>query len=254
MTSLTPVRTGLGEASSAGPVLSVTRATVGYRQHPVVLDVDLDVAPGEAVALMGSNGSGKTTLVRGVLGLAEILQGSIQVLGSPAGSGSTASRVGYVPQRHTLSGSVPSTAAEVVGTGLLATRGFWRPPGRAARTAIGRALDEVGLPESGRDLVSEMSGGQQRRVLIARALVSDPHLLLLDEPTAGVDRASTASLVETLKVVKAAGRALVIVTHDLAELGSVPNRAVTISDGRVLSDLACTCDPATGCCVVVDGR
>lgn len=227
-------------ASSSLPALSVRGATVGYGRRPVVVDADLEVAPGEAVALLGANGSGKTTLVRGILGLADILSGHVDVLGEHVenGASAAASLVGYVPQRHSVSGAVPSTAAEVVGTGLLASHGFWRPRRRDHRARVMAALAEVGLADRARSRVAELSGGQQRRVLIARALVSDPRLLVLDEPTAGVDRVSTEALVRTLAEVKAAGRALLIVTHDLAELGPVPDRAATMQDGSVVSDVA----------------
>lgn len=232
-------------------MLSLRHAVVGYRHHPVVVDVSLDLRRGEAVALLGANGSGKTTVVRGVLGLADLLSGSISVLGQPIGAGSATARIGYVPQRHTLSGSVPSTAAEVVATGLLASRGFWRTPGRRDRSRVLAALAEVGLADTARSRVSELSGGQQRRVLIARALVSDPELVILDEPTAGVDRASTESLVATLVAIKDQGRSLLVVTHDLGELGPVPDRAVTMVQGAVHSDQPCHCDPSTGCCVLI---
>lgn len=224
---------------SAAPALSLRDATIGYGHRPVVHHADLDVAPGEAVALLGANGSGKSTLVRGVLGLADILGGHVDVLGEHVehGASAAASLVGYVPQRHGLSGAVPSTAAEVVGSGLLASRGFWRPPRRGDRDRVLAALDEVGLADRARSRVSELSGGQQRRVMIARAIVSGPQLLVLDEPTAGVDRVSTEALVDTLGQVKATGRALLIVTHDLAELMDVPDRAVTLQDGAVVSDL-----------------
>jgi len=222
------------------PALSVRGATIGYGRRPVVHDADLEVAPGEAVALVGANGSGKTTLVRGILGLADILSGHVDVLGEHVehGASAAASLVGYVPQRHSVSGAVPSTAAEVVGAGLLASHGFWRPRGRDHRARVMAALAEVGLADRSRSRVAELSGGQQRRVLIARALVSDPRLLVLDEPTAGVDRSSTDALVRTLAEVKAAGRALIIVTHDLAQLGPVPDRVATMQDGSVVSVLA----------------
>lgn len=221
------------------PALSVRHATVGYDRRPVVRDADLEVADGEAVALLGANGSGKSTLVRGILGLADVQAGHVDVLGEHVehGASAAASLVGYVPQRHSVSGAVPSTAAEVVGSGLLASRGFWRPPRRGERERVLAALDEVGLAGHAHERVSRMSGGQQRRVLIARALVSDPCLLVLDEPTAGVDRASTEQLVATLVRVKASGRALLVVTHDLAELRDVPDRAVTLVEGRVVEDV-----------------
>lgn len=232
---------GPGAAADVGhPALSVRHATVGYGVRPVVHGADLEVQAGEAVALLGANGSGKTTLVRGILGLADILSGHVAVLGEHVehGASRAASLVGYVPQRHSVSGAVPSTAAEVVGSGLLASRGFWRPPRRGDRARVVEALAEVGLADRARTRVSELSGGQQRRVLIARAIVSGPRLLVLDEPTAGVDRASTQALVRTLAGIKAAGRALLVVTHDLDELGVVPDRAVTLTDGRVVSDVA----------------
>ncbi len=223
---------------SATPALSVRGATIGYGRRPVVRDADLAVDLGEAVALLGANGSGKSTLVRGILGLADILSGHVDVLGEHVehGASAAASLVGYVPQRHSVSGAVPSTAAEVVGSGLLASRGFWRPPRRGDRARVLAALDEVGLADRARSQVAELSGGQQRRILIARAIVSGPRLLVLDEPTAGVDRVSTEALVHTLGELKASGRALLIVTHDLDELTDVPDRAVTMKDGSVQLD------------------
>jgi zinc transport system ATP-binding protein len=222
------------------PALSVRHATVGYDDRPVVRDADLEVVAGEAVALLGANGSGKTTLVRGILGLADVLAGHVDVLGHHVehGASAAASLVGYVPQRHSVSGAVPSTAAEVVASGLLASRGFWRPPRRDDHRRVRAALDEVGLADRASERVAQLSGGQQRRVLIARAIVSDPRLLVLDEPTAGVDRASTEQLVATMERIKGTGRALLVVTHDLAELRGVPDRAVTLVDGRVASDVA----------------
>lgn len=232
------------KATAADPAtlaLSVRRATIGYGSRPVVRDADLAIARGQAVALLGANGSGKSTLVRGILGLADILSGHVDVLGAHVehGASAAAASVGYVPQRHSVSGAVPSTAAEVVAAGLLSSRGFWRPPGRRDRARVVAALDEVGLSGRARSKVAELSGGQQRRVLIARALVSDPRLLVLDEPTAGVDRVSTQALVATLRQVLLAGRALLVVTHDLDELDGLPDRAVTLQDGVVVSDLPC---------------
>ena len=233
------------------PALLVQHATIGYGRRPVVHAADLRIEEGQAVALLGANGSGKSTLVRGILGLADILSGHVDVLGEHVenGASAAASLVGYVPQRVGVSGAVPSTAAEVVGAGLLAARGFWRAPRRGDRDRVLGALAEVGLVDRARSRVTELSGGQQRRVLIARAIVSDPRLLVLDEPTAGVDRRSTEQLVRTLAEVKAAGRALLIVTHDLEELGPVPDRAVTMRDGLVASDVPCVLDPLTGGCV-----
>jgi zinc transport system ATP-binding protein len=121
----------------------------------------------------------------------------------------------------------------VVGSGLLAGgRRWWA--GRDGRRAVRRALDEVGLAGTGGMPVTELSGGQHRRVLIARALVSDPEILLLDEPTAGVDRTSVRSLVATMTGLRAAGRTMLVVTHELHEVSDVVDRVVSLVDGTVV--------------------
>ena len=161
-------------------------------------DVDLTVAAGEAVAVLGSNGSGKTTLARGLLGLATVLGGEVEVLGAPVGRLRERGRVGYVPQRHTVSGAVPATVREVVAVGRLARLGLFRRLGAADRAAVGEAVEAVGLADRLDEPVAALSGGQQRRVLVARALAAEPELLIMDEPTAGVDAASQEALAGVL--------------------------------------------------------
>lgn len=232
--------TGDGSQGAAPPVLAYSGCGIGYGDTRVVHDVDLRIEPGESVALLGSNGSGKTTLVRAALGLARVQAGSLELFGTPVQRVRDRARIGYVPQRHTVATSVPATVAEVVACGRLARTSPLRrlaPRTRAAdAAAVERALDAVGLGHRARTSVSELSGGQQRRVLIARALAAEPEVLLLDEPTAGVDSASQAALAATLTDLSAAGTTLVVVTHELAAIADVVTRAVVVRDGRIVHD------------------
>ena len=226
---------GVGEPDRPAAI-RLAGASIGYGDVPVVRDVDLTVAAGEAVALLGSNGSGKTTLVRGLLGLASVLGGVVEVLGHPVGDRRERGRVGYVPQRHTVTGAVPATVREVVGVGRLARLGLFRRPGAADRAAIVDAVDAVGLADRLKDPVASLSGGQQRRVLVARALAAEPDLLIMDEPTAGVDAASQETLAGVLAAVSATGTTLVVVTHEVGALAGVLSRAVVADHGRISYD------------------
>lgn len=216
--------------------LALHGVSVGYGDRPVVHGVDLTVPPGQVVALLGANGSGKTTLVRGVLGLADVLAGRIEVLGQPLADVHPRARVGYVPQRHTVAGAVPSTVHELVMSGRLSRQGFWGRASGADRVAVQDAIEEVDLADRGRTNVAELSGGQQRRVLIARALAGDPELLVMDEPTAGVDRASQTSLVRTLTALVQRGLTLVVVTHEVGPLVPILDRVLVLDEGRLVHD------------------
>lgn len=221
--------------SGVAPI-EARRLSVGYRDAVVVHEVDLTVRTGEAVALLGPNGSGKTTLVRGVLGLASVLGGDLALFGVPADRFRDRARIGYVPQRHTLASGLPATVREVVSTGRLARR---RWPGRTTghdREAVEHAIGTVGLTERADAAVGELSGGQQRRVLIARALAAEPDVLVMDEPTAGVDTASQTALAATLALLAERGTTLLVVTHEVGPLSGVVERAVVLKDGRVRHD------------------
>ncbi|MDP5183708.1 metal ABC transporter ATP-binding protein [Blastococcus sp. BMG 814] len=211
-------------------------ASIGYGDVPVVQDVDLTVRPGEAIAVLGSNGSGKTTLARGLLGLASVLGGEVTALGAPVGRLRERGRVGYVPQRHTVSGAVPATVREVVGVGRLARRGLLGRPTAADRVAVADAIDAVGLGDRARDPVASLSGGQQRRVLVARALAAEPELLIMDEPTAGVDAASQQTLARVLAEVSGRGTTLLVVTHEAGPLAGLLTRAIVVDHGRIRYD------------------
>jgi zinc transport system ATP-binding protein len=222
--------------TGAPPVLAMHGVDVGYGETPVVRDVDLVVRAGETLAVLGANGSGKTTLVRGVLGLATVMAGQLELFGVPAAHFRERYRIGYVPQRHTVGSAVPATVREVVASGRLARRGWFGRATSADRDAVADAVATVRLAERADASFSSLSGGQQRRVLIARALAAEPDVLVMDEPTAGVDVASQEALAATLGVLADRGATLVVVTHEVGALRDIVRRAVVLRDGHVSYD------------------
>lgn len=228
----------LTPTSPPGPILELDRASFGYADQPVVQGADLTVHTGEVVAVLGPNGSGKSTLIRGLLGLNVQLGGAVRLFGDTRESFRDYARIGYVPQRHTLSASVRATVSEIVAVGRLPHHRWWRPVLRSApdMALINRALDVVGLADRADADVSTLSGGQQRRVLIARALASSPDILLMDEPTAGVDSANQQVLSSVLARLAARGTTMVIVTHELEALVDIVTRVVVMQGGRVAFD------------------
>ncbi|HET9656815.1 MAG TPA: metal ABC transporter ATP-binding protein [Kineosporiaceae bacterium] len=223
---------------SAGPLIELRHAAVGYDDRPTIRDVDLRIDRGEVVALVGPNGAGKTTLVRGILGLARVLDGELLLFGVPAQRFRERHRIGYVPQRHTVGGAIPSSVQEVVSSGRLARRPAWSRATATDRRAVDRAIETVGLGELRDCPVSILSGGQQRRTLIARALASEPEILVMDEPTAGVDAANQANLARTLADLVTAGMTLLVVTHEIGPLLPVLTRVVVVEAGRIAADRA----------------
>jgi zinc transport system ATP-binding protein len=223
-------------ASPEAPVVALRCASIGYGERAVLREADFTLRRGEVVALVGPNGAGKTTLIRGVLGLARVLAGEVELFGVPAQRFTERWRIGYVPQRNSVGGGVPSTVEEVVGSGRLARRPVLSRTSAHDRDVVADAIRTVGLGDRRRAPVATLSGGQQRRVLIARALASEPEVLVMDEPTAGVDAAHQASLIGTLSRLVAQGLTLLIVTHELAPLADVLTRVVLVEDGRITRD------------------
>ncbi|MET9023193.1 metal ABC transporter ATP-binding protein [Actinopolymorpha sp. NPDC004070] len=210
---------------------------VSYAGQRALSGVDLDVLPGEVVALLGPNGSGKSTLVRAILGLVPLSAGTLELFGTPAHRFHDRARIGYVPQRHTVGGGVPATVQEVVSSGRLARRRLLTPWLRPAdRTVVADTIATVGLEEKACAQVSTLSGGQQRRALIARALAGEPDMLVMDEPLAGVDLANQEILTRTLTALVEAGTTLLIVTHEIGPLADLIDRTVVLHHGRVTYD------------------
>ncbi|ANP54909.1 zinc transport system ATP-binding protein [Streptomyces griseochromogenes] len=221
--------------SSEPPVIALRGVTAELGARPVLRGIDLTVGRGEVVALLGANGSGKSTAIRTIIGQVPASGGTIELFGTPRRAFGDWSRVGYVPQRTTAAGGVPATVTEIVSSGRLSrTRfGVFR---KADREAVRRALELVGMAERAKDSVDALSGGQHQRVLIARALVAEPELLIMDEPMAGVDLASQEILAQTLREQVERGTTVLLVLHELGPLEPLIDRAVVLRDGCVLHD------------------
>jgi zinc transport system ATP-binding protein len=222
--------------TSPTPVVTVRDGTVQLGGRPVLRGIDLEVRPGEVLAVLGANGSGKSTLVRTMLGLVRTSRGQVWLFGTPLSEFQQWHRVGFVPQRVSAASGVPAAVREVVASGRLSLRRPFVPAGRADRRAVDAAIAAVGLTDKAHHGVSTLSGGQQQRVLIARALASGPQLLVLDEPTAGVDLVSQQALADTLAELVRSGTTLVLVAHELGPLASLIDRAVVMRDGRIAYD------------------
>ena len=215
--------------ASKAPALHTRDLSVSIDHTKILHQVSLQVQGGEVVALLGHNGSGKSTFVKAVLGLLPFT-GEAQLLGQEPGRAPW-KYIGYVPQRLPAMTGIPATALEIVRAGGL-HRGTWR---RASAQASLAALDCMGLAKKAHDPVKHMSGGEQQRVLIARALVCAPKLLFLDEPTTGLDVDTTRALVEALNRLRAQGCAVVVVLHETEAFEDLLDRRVTLSHGQIVA-------------------
>ncbi|WP_329398639.1 metal ABC transporter ATP-binding protein [Streptomyces melanogenes] len=217
------------------PVISLRGATATLGSRPVLRGIDLTVRRGEVVALLGANGSGKSTAVRSAIGQVPLTGGGIELFGTELKRFRDWARVGYVPQRTTAASGVPATVREVVASGRLSRTKLGLLT-KADRAAVARAIELVGLADRAKDSVNALSGGQHQRVLIARALASEPELLIMDEPMAGVDLASQEILAATLREQVAGGATVLLVLHELGPLEPLIDRAVVLRDGCVTHD------------------
>jgi manganese/zinc/iron transport system ATP- binding protein len=212
--------------------IEVHDLTVAYRDNPVLWDVDLTVPPGVLMAVVGPNGAGKTTLIKSILGLLTPVSGQVLVNGQPYSPKTRA--VAYVPQRGTVDWDFPTTVLDVVTMGTYGKLGWFRRPGMAERQAAKEALGRVGMGEFASRQISQLSGGQQQRVFLARALVQDAPVYLMDEPFQGVDAVTEKAIVEILRELRTRGRTVLVVHHDLQ---SVPDYFdwVTLLNVRVIA-------------------
>ena len=195
------------------PAIEVRDLTVAYRDKPVLWDVDLQVPAGVLMAIVGPNGAGKTTFIKAVLGLVEPAAGSVLILGEPYKA--NRSRVAYVPQRGSVDWDFPTNVLDVVLMGLYGRIGWFRRPGASHREAALKALAQVGMESFADRQISQLSGGQQQRVFLARALVQDADIYFMDEPFQGVDATTERAIVDLLRDLRARGKTVVVVHHDL---------------------------------------
>jgi ABC-type Mn2+/Zn2+ transport system ATPase subunit len=206
----------------SSPLIALVAAEVGYHRTSVLQPVDLTISAGDSVGIVGPNGSGKTTLVRTMLGLLKPVRGAVSLP-------SKRPRFGYVPQRAGVDVTFPLTAFEVALMGRYGLIGPGRRPGTADVDKVRAALDDVGAGELGPRPFHALSGGQRQRVLVARALASEPEMLLLDEPTTGMDLPSEASMLELLRSFTARGIAVVLVSHQLEAIAEYVETLVVVA-------------------------
>ena len=199
--------------SRQGVAIEATDVTVAYHEQPVLWDVDLDVPQGVLMAIVGPNGAGKSTLIKTILGLVQPAAGQVRIYGKPYAQ--QRSLVGYVPQRGSVDWDFPTNALDVVTMGLYRKLGWIRRPGRAEHNLALEGLAKVGMADFADRQISQLSGGQQQRVFLARALVQDAQIYFMDEPFAGVDAVTERAIITLLRDLRAAGKTVVVVHHDL---------------------------------------
>jgi manganese/zinc/iron transport system ATP- binding protein len=208
-------------------VIEVRDLSVAYRNNRVLENVSFTVPAGTLTAIVGPNGAGKSTLLKAVLELVPRLSGEVRFFGKPYRSVKT--RIGYVPQRGSVDWDFPTDALDVVMMGLYAGIGLFRLPGRRHRERAMEALRRMGMADYAGRQISELSGGQQQRVFLARALVQDADVYLLDEPLAGVDAATERVIMETLRELKERGRTVLVVHHDLSTVEAYFDRVLLLN-------------------------
>jgi zinc transport system ATP-binding protein len=226
------MRSGLRSAAAeptGGPLVEARGLSFAYGTTPVIEGVDLSVDRGEFVALVGPNGSGKSTLLRLLLGVLHPNAGSVALLGRAPTDVEDRWRIGYVPQRPALGPDVPATVREIVAAGRLARRGWWKPFRPEDAQAVEHALESVDLSDMATESVKRLSGGQQQRVSIARAFASEPELLILDEPFAGIDAGSQRRFRDSLvHLIGEHGAGVLLVSHELSAVADRIDRVVVL--------------------------
>lgn len=193
--------------------LSVHDLTVAYHRRPVIWDVGFEIPPGSLVGVVGPNGAGKSTLLKAIMGLIPVASGKIQLFGGTYQQNRY--RVGYVPQRESVDWDFPVNVLDVVTMGMYRKIGWFRPVRRVHRLRAMEALERVGIAELAHQQISQLSGGQQQRTFLARALVQEAELYLMDEPLAAVDAATEKAIIQILKGLQSEGKSAVVIHHDL---------------------------------------
>ncbi|THJ66297.1 metal ABC transporter ATP-binding protein [Arthrobacter echini] len=218
----------------SAPVLQVDHLGVTYGHVRALDDVSIALAPGRICALIGVNGSGKSTLFKALMGLVAPDAGEVSLFGLPTTQARKRQLVAYMPQTEDVDWTFPVSVADVVAMGLYGRLGLTRRLRAADRSAVDDALERVGLAELRRRQIGQLSGGQRKRVFIARSIAQDARLLLLDEPFAGVDRTSESTMIDLLKTLRNEGRSVLVSTHDLAGAPALSDEAILLH-GSVLA-------------------
>lgn len=215
----------------ANTIIRFSHATFGFPNVIALKDISLEIAEGEFIGVIGPNGSGKTTLCRAVLGLMSPLEGSLQIFDCACEKLRChhRARIGYLPQKGALDRNFPITVLEAVMMGRYGALGLFRRPAQHDRELALEALSNVGMIDHRNDALGHLSGGQQQRVLIARALTQQPQVLLLDEPTTGVDTPTQRSVLDLIcRLHEDLGLTVLLVTHDINMIRTRVDRLVLL--------------------------
>lgn len=212
-------------------IIAISNLSFAYRHQPVLRSINLNVATGSVVGVVGPNGGGKTTLIKLMLGLLEPTEGSIRIGGlSPRQAVRRGDLIGYLPQRLPIPRNFPISVRQLVTLGLAGRLGVLRSPSRADRLHIEQLIDRVGMRESIDESVCELSGGQLQRAFIARALAPNPSVLVLDEPMTGIDSTGQKQFIAFLQGLRREmDLTVVIVSHDLRAVTSLSDRIACLN-------------------------
>lgn len=210
----------IGQDMPKGEGIRADNVTVTYKNgHTALVDASFDIPTGTITALVGVNGAGKSTLFKALMGFVPVAKGQISLLGQPVSSALKNNLVAYVPQAEEVDWSFPVLVEDVVMMGRYSHMNFMRIPKQVDKLAVTVALQRVGMEEFRERQIGELSGGQRKRVFLARALAQDSQIILLDEPFTGVDVKTEDAIIELLREMRAEGRIMLVATHNL---GSVP--------------------------------
>ncbi len=224
----------MDDTTSDNFAIEVNDLTVAYRDKPVLWDIDLNVpAGGVLMAVVGPNGAGKSTLVKTILGLVRPVAGSVLIHGRPFQE--QRRLVAYVPQRGTVDWDFPTSVLDVVMMGRYGALGWLRRPGKRERAQAVDALEKVGMQDFATRQISQLSGGQQQRVFLARALAQDAQVYFMDEPLQGADAKTEVAVVELLQELRAEGRTVVVVHHDLDTVAAYFDQVLLLNVRRIAS-------------------
>ncbi|PKL85247.1 MAG: hypothetical protein CVV22_08910 [Ignavibacteriae bacterium HGW-Ignavibacteriae-1] len=198
------------------PAIEINDLTVAYNDKPVLWDIDLSIPQGVIMGIAGPNGAGKSTLIKSILKLVKPIAGKIKILGEDYDK--VRKKIAYVPQRSAVDWDFPATVFDVVMMGTYGQLGWFRRPGKIQKALAFDAIQRVGMEEYADRQISQLSGGQQQRTFIARALVQNADIFLLDEPFAGIDAKTEKSIMQIFRELKAEGKTIVAVHHELITL------------------------------------
>jgi manganese transport system ATP-binding protein len=215
------------------PIISVTGLAVRYGTVQALSDVSLELLPGRIIGVIGMNGSGKSTLFASIMGTVKVAGGTVRLFGDDPARARRNNLVSYVPQSEAVDWDFPISVSDVVMTGRYGRLGLTRRPRAVDRDSVARAIERVGLSELADRQIGELSGGQRKRVFVARGIAQEASLMLLDEPFAGVDKGSEHTIIQLLRTLADEGRGILISTHDLAGVPELCDEVVLLKN-RVL--------------------